>query len=178
MRYVFQKHKLTTEHKEDKMLPKILYDEVNLSNGITAYGDIAIMDAIFAKGEDFYESIPDVEYEEPIIVIAEISDGCGNLIPACWELSGRMLASCFEPIDSFHSFYVDENSDLHSSGTDLRNGTSFYLFRVFKSDICHDEQQWLIDLINCASELDAGIREEIDRCTLPVGIDFETAGIV
>ena len=79
MRYVFQKHKLTTEHKEDKMLPKILYDEVNLSNGITAYGDIAIMDAIFAKGEDFYESIPDVEYEEPIIVIAEISDGCGKI---------------------------------------------------------------------------------------------------
>ena len=159
------------------MLPKILYDEVNLSNGITAYGDIAIMDAIFAKGEDFYESIPDVEYEEPIIVIAEISDGCGNLIPACWELSGRMLASCFEPIDSFHSFYVDENSDLHSSGRDVRIGTSFYLLRVFKSDICHDEQQWLIDLINCASELDAGIREEIDRCTLPVGIEFETAGV-
>ena len=157
------------------MLPKILYDEINLSDRPIAFSGIEIMDAIFAKGEDFYDSIPDVEYDEPIIVIAEISDGCGNLKPACWELSGRRLASCFEPIDSFHRFYIDENCDLHSSGTDLRNGTSFYLFRVFKSDICHDEQQWLIDLINCASELGAGIREESDRCTRPVGIEFETA---
>ncbi len=160
------------------MLPKILYDENSLSEGTAASGDLEIMDAIFAKGEDFYGSIPDVVYEQPLIVIAEISDGCGNLTPACWELSGRMLASCFEPIDSFHSFYVDDNRDLHSSGTDHRNGTSFYLFRVFKSDICHDEQQRLIDLINCAQELDAGIGDEIDRCTLPVGIEFETAGNV
>ena len=158
------------------MLPKLLYDETGIPDGITSFSGTGIMEAIFAKGEDFYDSIPDVEYDQPVIAIAEISDGCGNMMPACWELSGRMLASCFEPIDSFHSFYIDENCDLHSTGTDLRNGTSFYLYRVFKADICHEEQQWLIDLINCATELDSGIREEIDRCTLPVGNDFEAAG--
>ena len=153
----------------------ILYDETDLPDDTTGLTSIELLDVLYSRGEDFYESIPEIEYEEPVIAIAENSDGCGNLTPSCWELAGHRLSSCFEPIDSFHSFYIDENCDLHSSGTDLRNGTSFYLFRVFKSDICHDEQQWLIDLINCASELDAGIREEIDRCTLPVGIEFGTA---
>ncbi len=158
------------------MLPKILYDELKIPESAAARSGIEIMEEVFSEGESFYDSIPDVEYDEPVIVIAEINDGCGNVMPACWELSGRMLASCFEPIDSFHSFYVDENSDLHSSGTDLRNGISYYLFRVFKSDISRDEQKWLIDLINCASELDSSIREEIERCTLPVGNEFETSG--
>lgn len=151
---------------------KILYDETAISEDAAGLNDIGLMDVLYAKGETFYESIPDVEYEEPVIAIAEISDGCGNLIPACWELPENMLTSCFEPLDSFHRFYIDDDGDLRSNGIDLRNGVSNYLYRVFKSEIGEDEQQWLIDLINGAVELDADIREEINRCTLPVGIDF------
>lgn len=154
------------------MSRKILFDETEIPETYAGCSTYELSDLFYAKAEDFYASIPDVEYEEPVIAIAEISDGCGNMIPACWELSGHMLASCFEPIDSFHDFYVDQSGDLHSTGIDLRNGASSYLFRVFKSDICHDEQQWLIDLINSSDELGADIREEIDRCTLPVGYDF------
>ena len=67
---------------------------------------------------------------------------------------------------------MDDDGDLRSSGMDLRNGISFYMFRVFKPEIGHDEQQWLIDLINSAVDLSTDIKEEIDRCTLPVGVDF------
>ena len=151
---------------------KILYDDTDLPNDTVGLTDIDLLDVLYAKGEAFYESIPEIEYEEPVIAIAEISDGCGNLMPSCWELSGHMLAACFEPIDSFHRFYVDDDGDLRSSGIDLRNGISFYLFRVFKPEIGLDEQQWLIDLINSSIDLSADIREEIDRCTLPIGVDF------
>lgn len=158
------------------MSARLLYSDTEIAEEDSHLEEFDLLDVLYAKSEDFYESIPDIEYMEPVIAIAEINDGCGNIVPACWELSGRMLSSCFEPIDSFHSFYIDENCDLHSSGTDLRNGTSNYLFRVFKPDTCRDEQLRLIDLINCAFELGDDIMEEIDRCTLPVGIDFETAG--
>ena len=160
------------------MTPRILFNETEMPDMCAGYSPFEMMDLLYSKAEDFYESIPDVEYEEPVIAIAEISDGCGNMIPACWELSERMLSACFEPLASYHEFYIDQGGDLHSTGIDLRNGTSSYLFRVFKSDICRDEQLWLIDLINSSNELGNDIREEIDRCTLPVGIDFETAGIV
>ena len=154
------------------MQPRVLYDEMNISERFHACSEFEFMDAVYADGEDFYNSIPYVEFAAPIIAIAEISDGRGNQIPACWELSERLLASCFEPIDAFHNFYIDENRDLHSSGTDLRNGTSFYLFRVFKPEIGRNERQWLIDLINCATELDADIKEKINLYTLPVGVAF------
>ena len=154
----------------------ILYDETDLPDDIAGLTGIELSDVLYARGEAFYESIPEIEYEEPVIAIAEISDGCGNLMPSCWELSGHMLAACFEPIDSFHRFYVDDDGDLRSSGIDLRNGISFYLFRVFKPEIGRDEQQWLIDLINSSVDLSTDIREEIDRGTLPVGVDLtETA---
>ena len=159
------------------MTAKLLYSDTEIAEEDIRLDGFDLMDVLYAKGEDFYDSIPDIEYMEPVIAIAEISDGCGNMVPACWELSGQTLSSCFEPIDSFHSFYVDENSDLHSSGTDLRNGTSSYLFRVFKPDICRDEQLRLIDLINEAFEIGADIRDEIDRCTRPVGNDLVCAGI-
>ena len=139
----------------------ILYDETDLPEDTVGLTGVELQDVLYARGEAFYESIPEIEYEEPVIAIAEISDGCGNLMPSCWELSGHMLASCFEPIDSFHRFYVDDDGDLRSSGMDLRNGISFYMFRVFKPEIGHDEQQWLIDLINSAVELSTDIKEEI-----------------
>ena len=154
------------------MTLKILFNESEIPDIWTGCSSYELADLLYSKAEDFYESIPDVEYEEPVIAIAEISDGCGNMMPACWELSGHMLAACFEPLDSYHEFYVDQYGDLYSTGIDLRNGASSYLFRVFKSDICHDEQQWLIDLINSSDELGSDIREEIERCTLPVGTVF------
>ena len=154
------------------MTPKILFNETEISEMYAGFSSYELADLFYAKAEDFYASIPNVEYEEPIIAIAEISDGCGNMMPACWELSGHMLASCFEPLDSYHEFFIDQSGDLHSTGIDLRNGVSSYLFRVFKPDICNDERQWLIDLINTSDELGSDIREEIDRCTLPVGKDF------
>ena len=159
------------------MTPRILFNETELPDMYAGCSSFEMMDLLYSKAEDFYASIPDVEYEEPVIAIAEISDGCGNVVPACWELSGHMLSACFEPLDSYHEFYIDQGGDLHSTGIDLRNGKSSYLFRVFKSGICRDEQQWLIDLINSSNELGDDLREEIDRCTLPVGIDFEAAGI-
>ena len=154
------------------MTRRLLFNETEIPEMYAGCSDIVLSDLLYSKAEDFYASIPYVEYEESVIAIAEISDGCGNMTPACWELSGHMLASCFEPIDSYHEFYIDQCGDLHSTGIDLRNGASSYLFRVFKSEICRDEQQWLIDLINSSDELGADIREEIDRCTLPVGNDF------
>lgn len=150
----------------------ILYDETDLPDDTAGLTGVELLDVLYSRGEDFYESIPEIEYEDPVIAIAEISDGCGNLTPSCWELAGHMLSSCFEPIDSFHRFYVDDDGDLRSSGIDLRNGISFYLFRVFKPEIGRDEQQWLIDLINSSVDLSGDIREEIDRCTMPVGVDF------
>lgn len=150
----------------------LLYDETVLPAGSGGFSSIEKADAIYALGEDFYDSIPDVRFDDPVIVIAQVSDGCGNLSLECWELSGRSLSDCFEPCDSFHSFYVDGNGDLYSIGTDLRNGTSYYLFRVFKPGVGRDEQLWLIDLISGAYEPDGGIGEEISRCTLPVGTVF------
>ena len=150
----------------------VLYDETDIPCGLAESSSRELADAVYAKGEDFYDSIPDIEFDAPLIVIAEISDGCGNLTPACWELCGRSLAGCFEPVDGFHCFYVDERGNLWSRGNDLRNGISYYLYRVFKEGIGHYEQQWLIDLINGCFELDSGIAEEVERCTLPVGTVF------
>lgn len=150
----------------------VLYDETDIPRGLAECSCYEMSDAVYAKGEDFYDSIPDIEFDGPVIVIAEISDGCGNLVPSCWELCGRSLAACFEPVDAFHSFCVDGRGDLWSRGIDLRNGISYYLYRVFREEIGHDEQQWLIDLINGCFELDSGVAEEIERCTLPVGTVF------
>ena len=136
-----------------------------------------ILFSVRAFRGDFPDFIPDIEYEAPVMVIAEISDGCGNHKPVCWETDGRRLSGCFEPLDSYDCFFVDEKGDLRGMGNDFRYGTSSYLFRVFRPDICRDEQLWLFDLINSAYELDGSIMEEVDRCTLPVGTDLINAGI-
>ena len=126
---------------------------------------------------DFRDFIPDIEYENPVVVIAEISDGCGNHKPVCWETDGGRLSDCFEPLDSYDCFFIDERGDLRGLGKDIHYGTSSYLFRVFRPDICRDERLWLADLINSAYELDGSIMEEIDRCTFPIGTDLFATGI-
>ena len=126
---------------------------------------------------DIRDFIPDIEYEAPVIVIAEISDGCGNRKPVCWETDGRRLSDCLEPVDSYDCFFVDEKGDLRGVGNDIQYGTSSYLFRVFRSDIGRDERLWLADLINSAYELDGSIMEEVERCTYPIGKDLFTEGI-
>ncbi len=124
----------------------------------------------------FLDFIPDIEYENPVMVIAELSDGDGNHKPVCWETDGR-LSACFEPLDSYDCFFIDEKGDLRGMGIDIQYGTSSYLFRAFRPDICRDERLWLADLINNAYELDGNIMEEVDRCTFPIGTDLFNAGI-
>ncbi len=136
-----------------------------------------ILYSVHAFHGDFRDFIPDIEYENQVMVIAEISDGDGNHKPVCWEKDGRRLSDCFEPLDSYDCFFIDEKGDLRGIGNDIQYGTSSYLFRVFRPDICRDERLWLADLINSAYELDGSIMEEVDRCTLPIGTDLYNAGI-
>ena len=150
----------------------VLYGGSNLLSVITGSSGPELPDAVCEKSVELYDSVPDIEFQMPVIVIGAISDGCGNLAFSCWKLCGRTLSACFEPIDTFHKFYLDEAGNIFSSGFDIRNGVSFYLYRVFKEEIGHDEQQWLIDLINGAFEPDSGLTEEIERCTLPAGTAF------
>jgi hypothetical protein len=106
----------------------------------------------------------DVALDNQIIVIADLGRWNGRFSGYKMIVSGNIKDCLYDNHNDYIEWYVDDEGEFRSHGDD-HDGTSYYLYRVFKDDVGEEDIEELQGLIY----EDKATQEDIDKYTDKIG---------